>query len=370
MAWILKTNDHYKMLLSQCAQQTLRVVDRGFRSFFQRLKKKNKGNHDQPVGPPKYLPKDSLFPLIYLSKQRKIVNGKLLIPFGRKIKEETGKRGIYVNVPNYITNDVLLEVRIIPRYNRFEIEFIYNKQEEIHDLNASKTLGIDLGLDNLMTCVDCSTGRSFIIDGRKIKSYNHWWNERVAKYQSVISKEGIKRRTKYLKHLDGNRFWFINDYLNQAINKVIKYCIANNIGTIVIGENKEWKQEINLGKRNNQNFVQIPHGKLKYKLKCKCEFHGIEYIPQEESYTSKCSFLDNESIEKHQEYFGKRVYRGLFRAGNGFFINADVNSALNIVRKSKQKVVLNDQLCKGLSSSPARVRVHLVPSQTKHVNKF
>ena len=366
MAFILKTNEHYKMLYAACSQQILKVVDREFRSFFHVIKERKKGNYNRVVKTPKYLPKDSLFLLIYPSQKLKINDGKMFIPLSKKMRKETCKKGITIKVPNYITTEMLCEVRIAYRYNHFEIEFIYEKQEKYYKFDENKILTIDVGLDNLLTNVDCISGRSFIIDGRELKSYNRWYNKRVAKYQSIVNKQNITKRTKWLKALDGKRYWFINDYLNQCVNKIIKYCLENKIGTIVIGENKEWKQGINIGKRNNQNFMSIPHGILKYKIKCKCEFHGIKYITQEESYTSKCSFLDDESIEKHEYYLGKRITRGLFKSSEGILLNADVNGALNICRKSKQKINNNNQLCIGLSSSPVRVRVHSIPSRTKN----
>jgi len=237
------------------------------------------------------------------------------------------------------------------------------------NVDENKILGIDPGLDNLATCVNMQTGRSFIVDGRGLKSYNHRYNKRVADYQSKINKEKIVKRTRWLKTLDKKRYWFINNYLNQSVNKIVKYCIENKIGTVVIGENKEWKQEIHLGKRNNQNFVQIPHGIFRYKLKSKCKRIGIVYISQEESYTSKCSFLDNESIEHHNEYMGKRPKRGYFITRNGIEINSDVNGGSNIARKCKQWLINNERLCTGLMLNPRRVRVISVPFQTKIINK-
>ena len=129
----------------------------------------------------------------------------------------------------------------------------------------------------------------------------------------------------------------INNYFNQTVNKVIKYCINNEIGNIIIGDFKGIKQEINTGKINNQNFVSIPYGILKRKLEAKCNYYGIKYVSQEESYTSKCSALDLEKICKHETYLGKRIKRGLFRSKDNILINADVNGAINILRKYKCK---------------------------------
>jgi len=206
-AFMLKTNEHYKNLYAQCAQQILKVADREFKSFFHVIKERKKGNYNRIVNTPKYLPKDSSFLLIYPSQKREIIDGKMFIPFSKGMTKESGLKGITVRVPMYITTEMLCEVRIANRYNHFEIEFVYEKPDDRRVLDEKKVLSIDPGLDNLMTCVDCTTGRSFIIDGREVKSYNRWWNKRVAKYQSIINSQGIVKRTKWLKTLDGNRYW-------------------------------------------------------------------------------------------------------------------------------------------------------------------
>ena len=166
------------------------------------------------------------------------------------------------------------------------------------------------------------------------------------------------KNTKRFIKLSEYRKNYINNYLNQTVNKVVKYCINNDIGNVVIGDFKEIKQEINLGKKNNQNFVSIPYGILKRKLETKCEFYGINYILQEESYTSKCSSLDLEKICKHEKYIGKRIKRGLFKTANGLLINADVNGSVNILRKyikSKSGSDLSDTDVSGAISHPVRI---------------
>lgn len=133
--------------------------------------------------------------------------------------------------------------------------------------------------------------------------------------------------------------------------------VSNNINTLVIGNNKEWKQDINIGKRNNQNFVQIPHGRFIDMLEYKCKLLGINVILQEESYTSKCSFLDSEKICKHEEYLGRRIKRGLFRSGNGVLINADVNGSYNIMRKAIPNAFANG--IEGLAVNPIKLEISL-----------
>ena len=205
-------------------------------------------------------------------------------------------------------------------------------------MNTNNYLSVDCGLDNLLTCFDSSNQNAFIIDGKPLKSHNHHFNKVKAKLQSTYETNKIKdKNTNRFIKLSEYRKNVINNYFNQTVNKVIKYCINNEIGNIIIGDFKGIKQEINTGKINNQNFVSIPYGILKRKLEAKCNYYGIKYVSQEESYTSKCSALDLEKICKHETYLGKRIKRGLFRSKDNILINADVNGAINILRKYKCK---------------------------------
>ncbi len=140
--------------------------------------------------------------------------------------------------------------------------------------------------------------------------------------------------TKRIQKLHLKRNNKINTIFHRISKNVIEYCIQNNIGTIVIGYNNGWKQKINIGKKNNQNFVQIPLLKLVKQIEYKAQLKGISVLTIDEAYTSKCSFLDKESIEKHETYVGKRIKRGLFRTSNGTIINADVNAGYNIMKKA------------------------------------
>ena len=205
---------------------------------------------------------------------------------------------------------------------------------EIPDVKAKKDnkryCSIDLGLNNLAT-IGSNVIKPFIINGNPLKSINQYFNKKRSFLQSKLNKgeytnENLERL--YLKR--NNK---IKDYLHKASRYIINQLVSNNINTLVIGHNKNWKQEINIGKRNNQNFVNIPFNNLIHMLTYKAQLEGIQVIETEESYTSKCSFLDNEEICKHEEYLGKRIKRGLFKAFNGKLINADLNGALNILRK-------------------------------------
>jgi putative transposase len=171
------------------------------------------------------------------------------------------------------------------------------------------------------------------VNGKPLKSYNQYWNKRKASIQSELELRNKKKSSKKLKTLSINRSNYINNYLNQSVSLLIKHCIQNDIGTIVCGYNESWKQNLNLGRVNNQNFVNIPYYSFKRKLENKCKEYRINFILNEESYTSKCSFLDKEELKNHSEYLGKRIKRGLFRTSSGLKCNADIQAAGNIIRK-------------------------------------
>lgn len=191
-------------------------------------------------------------------------------------------------------------------------------------------LGIDLGLNNLASCVS-NTGSCFIINGRPLKSINQYYNKRLAYLKSIL--KGNKQISKRIRSLTNKRNNKIKDYLHKASRVLINHVVSNGINTIMIGHNRCWKQEINIGKRNNQNFVSIPFNMFISMISYKATLEGINVKIVEESYTSKCSFLDNEKICKHEEYAGRRIKRGLFKTSSGSIINADINAAFNIIRK-------------------------------------
>ncbi len=191
-----------------------------------------------------------------------------------------------------------------------------------------------------MTCVT-NTGKTFIVDGRKIKSINQWYNKRNAKLQRIKDLQGHKHYTnKQLSNLRkrNNR---VNDCLHKATNEVIKYCIKNDIGTLIIGYNKGVKKDVEMGNKNNQSFVGILYLKILEYFKYKAKLVGIKLVKQEESYTSKASALDNDKVPKYNpkrqgkhSFSGSREKRGLYRSKEGYLVNADLNGAMNIMRKS------------------------------------
>ena len=331
-----KTNENYKLLLSDTSQQILRIVDRNFKSFFGLLKLKSQGKYTEKVRMPRYKRENELMNITIQGRSARIRDGYVIIGLSKAFREKHNPpfKELKFKLPKNIKVDKLQEVRILPVFNgmEFDIEFVYKKEVKPISVDKNNYLSIDMGLDNFATCFNSNDGSSFIIDGRYIKSINRHYNKQRAYYQSILDRQNIKTSKKML-NLTRKRYNKINNYFNLAVKYITDYAISNNIGSIVIGDFSGVKQNINIGKKNNQNFASIPYGIFKRKLQSKCEQLGIEYHLQEESYTSKCSFLDNEPVKKHDTYKGKRVKRGLFKTSQGVLINADTNGAANILVK-------------------------------------
>lgn len=361
---VCKTNENYGLLQASVSQQTLKVVDRSFKSFFNLIKKAKSGEYRfQDIKMPHYREKGGLFNLVLSTNAINIKDGFLAVPVSREFSKLHGGKQIRIPFPGRLVDKKIKEVRICPVYGGryFKIQYCYVQEVEPQKVSPNKTLAIDIGLENLATCVS-TTGTSFIMDGRKIKSINQWWNKRKAFYQSVADKQGVKK-TERLSNLARKRNNRVQDYIRKTARYIVNFCIKNEIGTIVCGYNLDFKRGMNLGKKNNQQFTQISFGSLREALKNLCERYGIRYVEQEESYTSKASFLDLDDIPVYNAenpykgtFSGKRVHRGLYRFSDGRIVNADVNGAANILRKSKQNFDF-EGLCRGLLASPLRIRV-------------
>ena len=359
---LLKSSPNYKALNSNMAQQILKEVDGSFKSFFSLLKLAKQGKYAfQDCKLPHYLPKDGYTTLIIGFVR---INGnKLILPFSNSFKKT--HKPVEIVMPPILLDKEVKEIRIIPKANArfFEIQYIYKAECIQRNLNKNRALALDFGINNLVTAVS-NDGSSFIIDGRRLKSINQWFNKKNAYLQSIKDKQGFgKKTTNKQKAIARDRNNKVNDYMNKTARKVIDYCIINDIGTLIVGYNETFQKSSNIGKRNNQNFVNIPYGKLRAKLEYLCELNGITFVKQEESYTSKASFWDMDTIpvynsdnpEKYQ-FSGNRIYRGLYKMANGKTFNADVNGALNIMRKSSV-VDMNILYGRGEVDTPVRIRV-------------
>jgi len=316
---ILKKHETYKNLPAQTSQQTLRLLDRNWKSFFRAMEEWRRDSSKFNGRPklPKYKKEDGRSIAIFTNQQCKIRDGYLTFP-------KTDLR-----LKTRITEN-LREVRIVPKGCVYVVEIVYEKEiAEIKRL-PKRIAGIDLGLNNFVTLVNNIGIKPIVINGKVIKSINQYFNKKRAEFMSYVGNRGISRRIKKLTLKRNNK---IKDFMHKTSRFIVNWCKENNIDTLVIGYNSGWKQEIELGKVNNQNFVSISFYDFINMLKYKCEEEGINFILVEESYTSGCSFLDREEINKTSYNPQRRIKRGLFKSNKGILINADVNSAYNIIRK-------------------------------------
>ena len=360
---LMKTSENYRRLGANIAQQTMRNADYSFKSFFGLLKLAKSGKYESwRIRLPHYLPKDGLFKLCLTQAQ--IRDGKFRVPVSPELRKEYPEK-VLIGIPEYIRDKKIHQIHIVPRHNGkfFEVVYMFDDEEpEQVKLSNSKFLGIDLGVNNLATCVT-NEGESFIIDGKKLKSTNQWYNKELSRLSSIKDKQKIKGFTNQQYLITRKRNNRVQSYLYCAAKRIIQYCLDNRIGNIVVGYNDGFQENPNLGKVNNQNFVMIPFGKLKSRLEYLCKQYRINFILQEESYTSKASFFDNDEMPKWNpqnpkqgNFSGKRVYRGLYKTLTGYTFNADVNGALNILRKSKL-VDLSVLQGRGAVNTPLRIRV-------------
>lgn len=336
-----KDKDYFS-LPSNTSQETLKLVYRNFKSFFSLLEKKKNGTYKSSCNIPKYNKTGSSI-LIYnvstLSK-RYLKKDKIKIP----------KTDIILDI---LHQNTAKQIRLIPRNRYFIYEVIYEKEPIEKKEDNGRYMSIDIGVNNLATCTSNSI-KSFIVNGRPIKSINQYYNKKKSRLQSDLTKQNKKHSSKKIDSLSLKRNNKIDWYMHNASSYIVNQLVSNDINTLVVGSNAGWKQDTDMGRKNNQNFVSIPFDKLKRQLRYKCELHGINYFETEESYTSKCSFFDNESIERHDTYCGKREKRGLFVTKENHCINADINGSLNILRKFLHVAsnIIIDERSRGLVVSP------------------
>ncbi|MEE9379067.1 MAG: transposase [Candidatus Lokiarchaeia archaeon] len=356
---ILKHSIHYKLLKAQTSQQILKTLDKNWKSFFNAIKewKKNRKKFNGRPRPPKYK-KDRNNLLIFTNQNSKIKNNKIILTMSKLFKEiyPEFKIPIEISIPHYKNKNFehYQQIRILPKKNFYEIEIVYKKDIEKSKLNTQRYLSIDFGLNNLITTVENRNLKPLIISGRILKSINRQWNKRKARLYSIKDKQNLKW-TNRLDNITIHRNSVITDYLHKTAQILVGYCLKNQIGHICLGKLENIKQNIRMGKRNNQNFVNIPIQKLKQMITYKAQLVGIQIHEVDESYTSKCSSLDLEPIQKHKNYVGKRLKRGLFK-GSNYLLNADVNGALNILRKVVGDGFIQNLSDRGYWFQPVRIR--------------
>ncbi len=337
----IKSSEHFKALPNDTAKEVIFQARENWDSFFKALKswKQNKQYFTGMPKPPKFKKKDGRNVITIPIRCCRLKKGNIHFNKHLNLKIKT-------NVDN------LVEVKLVPQSSCYTIQVCYKKQEQ-EKVQSEKYIAIDLGLNNLTTITNNFDSKPVIVTGKPIKSVNQFYNKRLASLQSNLQKNHKKYTSNKINSLTHKRNNKVRHYLHHVSRYIVEYSRLHNVSQILIGYNKGWKQDINIGKVNNQKFTQIPYLTLVNQIKYKAELAGISVLTNEESYTSKCSALDREPIQKQDSYLGKRVKRGLFKSGSGIMINADVNGAANIGRKVfGDDFILSDR---GLVVSPLKV---------------
>lgn len=331
MASLMKETEQYQALPAKVSQQVLRGLDRNWQSFFT-ASSEFKSHPDKFLGKPK------------IPGYKEPKKGRNLLVYTIQAISKVGIRqglvklsGTSIALPTRVAERIA-EVRIVPKCDCYVIEVIYEKTEQFLALNE-KIAAIDLGIDNLMAVT--SNQPDFIpllINGRPLKSLNQFYNQRRAKLQSLL--KGNRQSSQRIRRLTRCRNQKVDDYLHQASRYLVNLLVDQEITTLVIGKNDGWKQEVNLGKVNNQKFVTIPHARLIEMISYKCQLEGISVILQEESYTSASNFLNDDPLPVYGQitekpvFSGKRISRGLYRTDKGILVQSDVMGSYNILRKA------------------------------------
>ena len=332
LSWYLKTTEEYKELpMATCSQIVIQILCRNWKAYYQGIKdyKRNPNKYLGKPRPPKYLDKEQGRYWIVLTNQNvKSVDNRLKLPKifeGLKIK--TDKENIQ-------------QVRLITRNKKTIVEIIYMVEEKPQKSLNNKYMGIDIGVNNLATLTFTTESTPIIVNGRPLKSINQYYNKKLAKLRS---ENPNNYQTKAMCMLIEKRNQKVKDYLHKASRKIVDLAEANDISKIVIGNNRGWKQEVELGKKTNQNFVSIPFEMLIQQITYKATMSGIQVEVVEESYTSGTSYVDNEEPIKANYDKTRRKKRGLFVSNEGIEINADVNGSYQIMKKAKIKLPIKYQ---------------------------
>lgn len=346
---MLQKEEVYKELGSQSSQRLLKRLELDWKSFLVAVKDYSK-NPNKYLGKPKlpkYKKKDGRYVCELKNIQFKITEGYVRFSL-KKLKQYNGL--IKSNV-----KDKVMGIRIIPRGSVYILEIVYEKEVKELKEETNRILGIDLGVDNLATCVNNIGIKPIVINGKVLKAINQYYNKKLATLRSDLKKRHNKDWSNKIDRLQRKRDNKVDYYLHCSSKKIINHCIENNIDTIIIGLNKTWKQESKLVKKANQNFISIPYDKFISQITYKTQDVGIKVITTEESYTSGCSFLDKEMIGKETYNKNRRVYRGLFVSNKGIKINADCNGAYNIIRKVVPNAFTDG--IEGVDLHPIRVNI-------------
>ena len=325
----IKYPDYKSMPTARSAQQTLRSLDKNWKSFFKSIRdwSKHKDKYLGKPKPPKFLKKSGNYSLILTNQDCKLRDDKIYFP---RVFDGFTLSPKFMNRNDYLS---FQQVRLTPHKQRIVVEMVYSISIPISESDNNRYVGIDIGVSNLATTGNNVGVTPFIINGRPLKSINQNYNKRVSHYREIAKRMNNRDYSKRMDSLTEKRNARIDDYLHKASRKIIDFCIENYIHTIIIGKNFEWKQNSKLSKKVNQHFVQIPFARFIGMIQYKAEECGIAVILTEESYTSGTSFIDNELPVKENYNKSRRVRRGLFKSNKGTLINADLNAAYQIIKK-------------------------------------
>lgn len=321
--FLCKGYDYSNMPVAGASQQCLKLLDKNWKSFFQGIKdwSKNKNRYSGRPKLPKYLNKNGRNMIILTNAQVKL-------------------KGEYIQFPKSFNGFLLKtncnnlqQVRILPRNKQLIVEVIYNKEIEDLKQDNSKYISIDIGLDNLAAITNNCKVQPIILNGKKIKSINKYYNKQMSHYREIAKRMNNLDYTDRMNRLTIKRNNMITDLLHKASKSVIDYALSCGTNTIIMGNNKDWKRESKLSKVVNQSFVGIPHQQFIQMIQYKAENVGMKVIIIEESYTSGTSFLDGELPIKEHYNKSRRVFRGLFKSNEGKLINADINGSYQIMKK-------------------------------------
>ncbi|MEJ6949433.1 RNA-guided endonuclease InsQ/TnpB family protein [Natronospora cellulosivora (SeqCode)] len=352
-----KYNWHCDFLHSHNRQQILKQLAQDWKSYFSSIK-------DYNNNPDKYLDKNPS-EIIFTNLAVRIKQGKLLLSLSKKIKSKYQEDSLKFELPtivqNLINSNNLQQIRIKKDKTsaKWYLLVIY-KIKPKEKAKGNNIMSIDLGLNNLATLTFKDNTDNYIINGRIIKSKNSYFNKEISKFQSIRMKQTGSKKfkdSKEIKRLRTIRENYIINYLHQASRKIIDLAKEHQVSKIVIGDIKQIKQNMNY----NKSFVQIPIQRLKDLIEYKAKVEGIELITVNESYTSGCSALDLEEMNKENYNKSRRIKRGLFRSNTGLIINADVNGSLNIMRKYLDNKcipeLVNQARDNGVVNPPSRLRI-------------
>lgn len=343
---IMKDTPEYKNLYAQTSQQCLKLLEKNWKSFFASIKdwKKNPTKYSGKPNLPKYLKKNGRNIVILTNQLVKYYDNQLIFP--KKIDNFKLETKI---------NEKFQQVRVLPRNNSFVIEVVYRKKVPEIKNNNKKYVGVDLGVNNLAALTNSENISPVLISGKKVKSINQYYNKKMSFFRKVTKQMNNKEWSNKMGKITLKRNNIMKDCFHKASKSIVDYALSCGANTVVIGYNQGWKTNVNMGKKNNQTFVGLPHKTLIEQIKYKCEEYGINVMVPDERYTSGTSFLDNEKPVK--EFYNKkrRVRRGLFKSNAGKFINADINASLQIIKKVSPDVFNKDHGVEDCGFNPVKV---------------